>query len=186
MGSVQHHCFPNDVAPSLCRTVCSSQCNQKTDLMEETRQYIYTSTLLLTCGFLGPKRGPKVGYNIFLLRQPGLEFKISWLWYHVELHALANATKRPIWWKTLGNTFILQYSPSRVASSGLNVDRKWAAIFLFYIAPSGFWTQDLLALIPCRTIGRKKYGAIWWIYYWASRASIYRSASNRLGVQDKT
>ena len=23
---------------------CSSQCNQKTDLMEETRQYIYTST----------------------------------------------------------------------------------------------------------------------------------------------
>jgi hypothetical protein len=29
---------------SDCRTVCSSQCDQKTDLMEETRQYIYTST----------------------------------------------------------------------------------------------------------------------------------------------
>jgi hypothetical protein len=27
------------------RTACSSQCDQKTDLMEETRQYIYTSTL---------------------------------------------------------------------------------------------------------------------------------------------
>jgi hypothetical protein len=51
----------------VCRTACSSQCGQKTDLMEETRQYIYTSTLSLTCGFLRPKRGPKVGYNIFIL-----------------------------------------------------------------------------------------------------------------------
>ena len=47
-----------------CRSACSSQCNQKTDLMEETRQHI-----------------------------------------------------------------IRQHSPSRVApSSGLNMDRKWAAI----------------------------------------------------------
>jgi hypothetical protein len=30
-------------------------------------------------------------------------------------------------------------------------DRKWAAISLFNIAPAGSWTQDLLALIPCRT-----------------------------------
>jgi preprotein translocase subunit SecG len=69
----------------------------------------------------------------------------------VELHALANATKRPIWWKRLGNAFILQHSPSRVASLGLNVDRKWAAIFFIYIAPARSWTQDLLALIPCKT-----------------------------------
>jgi hypothetical protein len=41
--------------------------------------------------------------------------------------------------------------PLSVAPSGLNVDRKWATIFLFYIAPAGSWTQDLLALIPCRT-----------------------------------
>jgi hypothetical protein len=54
-----------------CRTACSSQCDQKTDLMEEIRQYIYTSTL-----------------------------------------------------------------PSRVASSGLNVDQKWAAISLFNTAPA--------------------------------------------------
>jgi hypothetical protein len=70
----------------------------------------------------------------------------------VELYALANAIKRPIWWKRLGNTFILQYSPSRVASSVLNVDQKWAAISLFNIAPTGSWTQDLLTLIPYRTI----------------------------------
>jgi hypothetical protein len=63
--------------------------------------------------------------------------------FHVELHALANTTKRPIWWKRLGNIFILQHSPSRVASSCLNVDRKWAAIFLFYIAPAGSWTEGL-------------------------------------------
>jgi hypothetical protein len=69
-----------------CRTTCSSQCNQKTDLMEETRQYIYTPTLSLTCGFFRPKRGP-----------------------------------------------------------------KWVAIYLFHIASAGSWTQDLLALIPCRT-----------------------------------
>jgi hypothetical protein len=31
------------------------------------------------------------------------------------------------------------------------MDRKWATIFLFYIAPAGSLTQDLLALIPCRT-----------------------------------
>jgi hypothetical protein len=70
----------------LCRTACSSHCDQKTDLIEETRQYIDTSTI-----------------------------------------------------------------PSRVASSGLNMDQKWAAIFLFYIAPTRPWTQDLLVLIPCRT-----------------------------------
>jgi hypothetical protein len=69
----------------------------------------------------------------------------------VELHALANATKIPIWWKRLGNTFILQHPPSRVASSGLNVDQKWDAISLFNIAPAESWSQDLLALIPCRT-----------------------------------
>jgi hypothetical protein len=45
---------------NTCRTACSSQCDQKTDLMEETRQYIYTSTLPLTCGFLRPKHGPKL------------------------------------------------------------------------------------------------------------------------------
>jgi hypothetical protein len=28
------------------------------------------------------------------------------------------------------------------------MDQKWAVIFLFYIAPAGSWTQDLLALIP--------------------------------------
>jgi hypothetical protein len=39
-----------------------------------------------------------------------------------------------------------------VASSVLNVDRKWAAISLFNIAPTGSWPQDLLALIPCRTV----------------------------------
>jgi hypothetical protein len=55
----------------------------------------------------------------------------------VELHALINAIKRPIWWKW--------------ASSRLNMDQKWAAISLFNIAPAGSWTQDLLALIPYRT-----------------------------------
>jgi hypothetical protein len=28
------------------------------------------------------------------------------LWYHVKLHALANATKSPNWWKRLGNSLI--------------------------------------------------------------------------------
>jgi hypothetical protein len=69
----------------------------------------------------------------------------------VKLHALANATKRLIWWKRLDNIFIFQHSPSRVASLGLNIDRKWAAISLFNIASAGSWTQDLLALIPCKT-----------------------------------
>ena len=50
-----------------CRSACSSQCNQKTDLMEETRQYIYKSTLPLTRGSLRPKRGPKVGCNLIAL-----------------------------------------------------------------------------------------------------------------------
>jgi hypothetical protein len=36
----------------------------------------------------------------------------------VELHTLSNAI--------------------RVTSLDLNVDRKWAVIFLFYIAPAGF------------------------------------------------
>jgi hypothetical protein len=47
---------------------------------------------------------------IFILRLPCLELKTSWLWYHVELYALVNATKRSIWWKRLDNTFILQQS----------------------------------------------------------------------------
>jgi hypothetical protein len=51
----------------------------------------------------------------------------------VELHALANATKRPIWWKRLGNAFILQHSPSCVASSGLNVDQKCGLQYLYLI-----------------------------------------------------
>jgi hypothetical protein len=63
-----------------CRTACSSQCGQKTDLIEETRQYIYISILSLTCAL------------------------------------------------------------------------KWVVIFLFNITPAGSWTQDLLALIPCRTV----------------------------------
>jgi hypothetical protein len=50
-----------------CRTACSSQWDQKTNLMEETRQFIYTSTLPLTYSFLRPKHGPKVDYNIFNL-----------------------------------------------------------------------------------------------------------------------
>jgi hypothetical protein len=76
----------------------------------------------------------------------------------VKLHALTNATKRSIWWKRLDNAFILQHSPSRVASLSLNIDQKYAAIFLFYIAPAWSWTQDLLALIPCRTIGQRIWG----------------------------
>jgi hypothetical protein len=59
------------------------------------------------------------------------------LWYHVELHALANATKRLIWWKRLGNTFILQHSSSHVASLGLNMDQKWDAIFYFILCQRG-------------------------------------------------
>jgi hypothetical protein len=53
----------------------------KRPMIEEIRQCIYTSTLPLTCGFLMPKRGPKVGCNIFIfiLRLPGLELKTSWL-----------------------------------------------------------------------------------------------------------
>jgi hypothetical protein len=50
--------------------------------------------------------------------------------YIVELHVLANTIKRP----RLDNIFILQHSFLRVASSDLNVDRKWTAIFLFNIA----------------------------------------------------
>jgi hypothetical protein len=45
-----------------------------------------------------PKRGRKVGavFLFFILRQPGLELKISWLSYHVQLHALANAIEKSI------------------------------------------------------------------------------------------
>jgi hypothetical protein len=68
----------------------------------------------------------------------------------VELHALTNATKISIWWKKLANTFILQHSPSRVAASSQNMDQKWAAIFLFFIASVCSWTQDLLAPITYR------------------------------------
>jgi hypothetical protein len=37
-----------------------------------------------------------------------------------------------------------------------------------------------------RMIEGERYVGIWWMYYWVSRASIYRRTTDRLGVQDKT
>jgi hypothetical protein len=49
-------------------------------------------------------------YLCLILRQLGLELKTSWLWYHVKLHALANTTKSPNWWKGLvQSTYTLQH-----------------------------------------------------------------------------
>jgi hypothetical protein len=47
------------------------------------------------------------------------------LWYHVKLHALANATKSPNWWKGLGNSLIhinrLQNMHFCLSYLGLNI-----------------------------------------------------------------
>ena len=83
------------------------QFTHQTELMEETRQYIYTSTLSLTCGSLRPKRGPKVGYNLIALAG-------SWnqdLLTRIPCGKAGSfqATKRPIYGR--GLDIILQHPP---------------------------------------------------------------------------
>jgi hypothetical protein len=107
-----------------CRTTYSSQCDQKIDLIEETRQYIYTSTLPLTCGFLRPKCGP------------------------CRTACSSQYDKKTIWWKILGNKFIPLMCGFLKSKHG----PKMGWNVLFYIAPARSWTQDFLTLILYRTV----------------------------------
>ena len=67
-------------------------------------------TLPLTCGSLGPKRGPKVGCDIIVPAGSWTQDLLALIPYWI--HAPANSSKSPNWWREVGNIF--QHSPSRL------------------------------------------------------------------------